>query len=112
MKEVPKRFDVRAVYEKLRAGRTTRRALAEAARNGVCGDEARFEFRQISELDAGELLGDQGGLRAFERKGGEFGGTVAEGDVVHDDVFVESGDEAFADTGVGVGEELVGQGVG
>ena len=44
VKDFPKRFDVRAVYEELRAGRTTRRALAEAARNGVCGDEARFEF--------------------------------------------------------------------
>src|SRR6266446_586749 len=111
-KDLPERFGVGAVNEELGANCAARGALAEAAGNPLHGDEARFEFGKIGGIDAGEFLGDKRGFRAFYGECGEVGGAVGEGDVIHDDVFVERGDQRFADAGVGEAEEFFGKVVG
>jgi len=108
-KDLPERFGVGAINEELGASGAAGRALAEAAGNPLYGDEARFEFGKIGGIDAGEFFGDKRGFGAFHGECGEVGGAVGEGDVIHDDVFVERGDERFADAGVGEAEEFFGK---
>ena len=96
-KNVPERFGVRAIDEEFGAGGAARRTFAEAAGNPLHGDRPRFEFGEIRGIDAGEFFGEQRSFRAFERERREIVRAVGERDVVHDDVFVERGDQRFTD---------------
>ena len=109
---IPERFGVRAIHKKFGTGGAAGGTLGEAAWNFANRGEAGFEFGEVGDIYAGEFFGDECGFGTFESEGCEIRGAVGEGDVVHDDVFVERADEGFADGGVGDAEKFFGQAVG
>ncbi len=91
--------------------RAEMRAADQVAGNRVDGDLGESHFGEAVERKAGGLRDDRGGLGAFDGERAELAGGVFEGDVVHDDEFVEDLDDFFADGRVGADEELFFQGI-
>jgi hydroxyacylglutathione hydrolase len=90
------------------SGRPARHGAGERADAGFL----HAELGQRVQIDASEIGNQFGCCGAFECERAVALGLVSEGDIVHDDEFVERFDEPLANHRVGDAEERVGQSIG
>src|SRR6266851_5767388 len=85
------------------------RALRDTAGNRTDGAIVEVEVIKLGNVDARKLLSNRRGFRALQRQGAEARRLIDQSDVIHDDVFVEPLDQAFANHGVRHAEKPVGK---
>src|SRR5215469_3441199 len=94
------------------AGVTAGGATDQKARDPVRGNFAGFAFDEVGQLHPSYLLDSVCGAGAFEGQRSIFGREVGQGDIVHDDVFVERGNQPLANHGVRDAKQFLRAGVG
>src|SRR5262249_822722 len=96
LQNIPESFDSAAFSEKFGSWGSAWRPLNDA--EGDCSNSCFrcFQLIQQVEGDTSQFLDDARGFRAFKRQGRIRARVVGEDYVIHDDVFVEAGDQTLA----------------